>query len=74
MMQSEERAACLHTGRLRRRWREKRKALVEALAAILRHGVEEGAVRSDVPAEVLASFLLGMLPTRARTTVDWLIR
>ena len=66
MMESEDRRMSLEDGALRRRWIRKRKGLVEALAGILRQGVREGTVRSDVPAEVLANFLLGMLRTRAR--------
>jgi AcrR family transcriptional regulator len=70
MMLSEERRASVVAGRLCRRWREKRKALVEAVAVILRHGVADGAIRSDLPAEVLANFFLGMLRTRARDLGD----
>ncbi len=40
--------------------------LINTLADILLDGIAEGAVRSDIPAEVLAAFLLGMLRTRAR--------
>lgn len=55
---------------MQRRWMARRKKLVAAVAAILRKGVEEGELRSDVPPEVLANFLLGMLRTRARDLAD----
>ncbi|MBM4040381.1 MAG: TetR/AcrR family transcriptional regulator [Planctomycetes bacterium] len=48
------------------RWAERRRKLVAAVAAILRKGVAEDKVRSDVPVDVLANFLLGMLRTRGR--------
>ncbi len=51
---------------VQKRWMARRRKLVAAVAAILRKGVEEGEIRSDVPAEVLAHFLLGMLRTRGR--------
>ena len=71
MMQSEDCRLSLETGRLRDRWLRKRKKLVEALAAILECGLREGALRADVPPDVLANFLLGMLRTRARDLVDY---
>jgi hypothetical protein len=40
------------------------------VADIVRRGVAEGQIRRDVPAEALASFLLGMLRTRARDLED----
>jgi AcrR family transcriptional regulator len=70
MMQSEDCRLSLETGRLRDRWLRKRKKLVEALAAILECGLREGALRADVPPDVLANFLLGMLRTRARDLAD----
>ena len=54
----------------RERWMVRRKALVAAVAAIIRKGVEEDEIRADVPPEVLGSFLLGMLRTRARDLAD----
>jgi AcrR family transcriptional regulator len=53
-------------GSLWRQWLRRRKKLTEALAEIIRHGSALGALRVDVPAEVLAEYLLGMLRTRAR--------
>lgn len=49
---------------LRERFEAHRKRLVTAVAAIIRKGVEEGEIRSDVPPEVLASYLLGMMRTQ----------
>ncbi len=70
MMQSEDGRMSLDMGRLGRRWQEKRRKLVEALAGILAGGVKEGAIRADVAPEVLANFLLGMLRTRTRDLRD----
>lgn len=53
-------------GALRDRWLERRKGLVTAVAEILAKGVAEGQVRADIPPEVLAHLLLGLLRTRAR--------
>jgi len=55
---------------LRQRWMARRKKLVVAVAEILRKGVGEGEIRSDIPPEALATFLLGMLRTRARHLAD----
>lgn len=66
MMQAEEDRIYWFTGTIRDRWMEKRQNLVSAVAEIMRKGVGEGKVRSDIPAEVLANFFLGMLRTRAR--------
>ena len=57
-------------GRMRERWIANRVRLVEALAEIVRKGVAERKVRADVPAEVLAEFLLGMLRTRTYKLED----
>lgn len=70
MMQSEEGRMTWLRGDLQGRWMTRRKALVEALAVVLRKGVAEGNLRADVPAEVLANILLGMLRTRARDLAD----
>lgn len=51
---------------LRSQWKARRRELVTALSAVIRQGIDEGAVRRDVPADTQAAFLLGMLRTRAR--------
>jgi len=56
---------------LRKRWQQRREKLVAALAAIIAHGVATGEVRSDLPAEVLAQYLLGLMRTRAWEMDDW---
>ena len=66
MMQSEDARMLCSKGKMCERWNAKRVKLVEALAGIVRKGVAEKKVRADVPAEVLAEFLLGMLRTRTR--------
>jgi len=70
MMQAEDDRMQWCSEPLRERWAVRRKKLVAAVAAILRKGMEEGEIRSDVPAETLANFLLGMLRTRARDLGD----
>ena len=66
MMQSEGGLVYWRRGKIRQQWLAKRKMLINALADILLDGIAEGAVRFDIPAEVLATFLLGILRTRAR--------
>ena len=70
MMQSEEVRMHGFHGRMRERWIEQRKNLISAVAGIIRIGASEGEMRSDIPAEALASFLLGMLRTRARVLAN----
>ena len=66
MMQAEEAPTLWHTGQMRRRWLSHRGRMVGAMADIVAKGVAEGEIRSDIPPDVLATFLLGMLRTRAR--------
>lgn len=70
MMQSEEGRMSWGSGDLHRRWVEQRKRLVAAMGEMICKGVAEGEVRADIPPEVLANFLLGMLRTRARDMCD----
>ena len=57
-------------GKFRRQWQAGRKKLTEVVAEIVHRGVNEGAVRKDIPSEVLARILLGMLRTRGRDLGD----
>jgi TetR/AcrR family fatty acid metabolism transcriptional regulator len=66
MMQAEEARMFYMKGGVHDRWMEKRKKLVSAITAVLAMGVSAGEVREDIPPEVLANVLLGMLRTRAR--------
>ena len=59
------------TAGLRKRWQQRREKLVAALAAVIAHGVDTGEIRSDVPALVLAEYLLGLMRTRAWEMDDW---
>ena len=70
MMQAEDFRLAISKGAVCGRWMEHRKHLVAAVADIVRRGVAEGQIRRDVPPEALASFLLGMLRTRARDLED----
>jgi TetR/AcrR family fatty acid metabolism transcriptional regulator len=65
MILSEGARALESGGGLRKRWLEHRKSMRAAVAAIIARGIESGDVRSGLPAEVLAEYLLGMLRTRA---------
>lgn len=47
-------------------WQRKRQRMVAAVATILDQGRECGRVRQDLPSDVMATYLLGMLRTRAR--------
>jgi len=70
MMQAEEGRMRWQQPKIRQRWTAHRKKLVAAVAAIVAKGVAEGQVRRDIPCEVLANFLLGMLRTRGRDLAD----
>jgi AcrR family transcriptional regulator len=50
---------------LRQRWQERRKTMTEAVASVIERGVASGEIRRDIPSEILAEFLLGMLRTRS---------
>ncbi len=62
-IQAEEARLSCSKGRLRERWLERRVRLVQIVAGILRKGVAEGKVRSDIEPETLAEFVLGMVRT-----------
>ena len=66
MMQMEEGRVIWSQGSLWELWMSHREKLVKALARILDRGAGENKIRRDVPATVLADFLLGMLRTRTR--------
>ncbi len=66
MMQTEDERMSYCRGVLRDRWMLKRKRLVAAIAHVLCRGVAAGAIRDDLPPEVLANVLLGMLRARSR--------
>ena len=57
-------------GGLRQRWLKRRKELTAAVSVIITRGVASGHIRQDIPAPVLAEYLLGMLRTRALEMED----
>jgi AcrR family transcriptional regulator len=65
IMQDEEGRIIWSNSKLRERWMAEREKLVAAVAGILKEGAEGGHIRTDVPADVLAVYLLGMLRTRS---------
>ena len=70
MMQTEANLVYWRKGKNRQRWLGKRKMLVNALADIFCDGIAEGSLRTDISAEVMATYLLGLLRTRARDLQD----
>jgi TetR/AcrR family fatty acid metabolism transcriptional regulator len=70
MLLSEAERAAGQGGEKQQGWVALRLRLVrgtrESVAGIIRQGAATGQVRSDLPPEVLADYLLGMLRTRAR--------
>jgi len=70
MMQTEANLAYWRKGKIRQRWLDKRKMLVNALADIFCNGIAEGMLRTDISAEVMATYLLGLLRIRARDLQD----
>jgi AcrR family transcriptional regulator len=52
-------------GGLQKRWREHRRRMTDAVASIVARGMASGEIRPDVPKEVLAEYLLGLLRTRS---------
>lgn len=70
MMQAEEGCMARHRQEHRGRWVAEQRRLTSALGEILAQGASEGDVRTDVPADVLARYLLGMLRTRGRELRD----
>jgi AcrR family transcriptional regulator len=65
IIQSEGDRALGRGGSLRQRWLKRRKQLTAAIAVIITRGVASGHLRKDIPAPVLAEYLLGMLRTRS---------
>jgi AcrR family transcriptional regulator len=70
MMNSEESRFLVAKGMIHEQWTAHRKNLVAAVAAVVKRGVAEGQMRSDMPPEIMANFLLGMLRTQARDLGD----
>ena len=66
MIQAEEGRMSWAKGDIEAAMEGRRKKLIGAMAEIISEGVAEGIVRRDVPSDVLASLLLGMLRTRSR--------
>lgn len=50
---------------LRQRWQKGRKTMTEAVASVIARGMASGEIRRDIPPEILAEYLLGMLRTRS---------
>lgn len=70
MIQTDENRMYWEKKSIRERWIAKRRNLIDALAQIISDGVPEKKIRTDIPPDILARFLLGMLRTRARDFSD----
>ena len=70
MMQAEEGRALWSRGTIREKWLARRAKLAAAVAGILAKGVAEAQIRPDLPPDVLAGYLLGMLRTRAHDLTE----
>jgi AcrR family transcriptional regulator len=66
MMQGEAGRMQSARGQLKKEWNARREHLLRLVANIFEEGIAQGAIRTDIPADVIAGFLLGMLRTRAR--------
>ena len=71
MMQSEDARMPSCNVSLRARWLERRKKLTVAVADILQRGIAEGILRNDMPAELMAHFLLGLLRARVMDLTEF---
>ncbi len=65
IQEHEGRTGCLKAD-LRKRWLDRRRKLVRAVAALLAQGRSAGAIGSLLPDEALAGLLMGMLRARGR--------
>lgn len=70
MIQAEDTRMLWCKGDVKEIWKKRRQRAVAALAAIVRRGVEDGKVRTDIPAEAMASILMEMLRVQAAYLVD----
>jgi AcrR family transcriptional regulator len=70
MMQSEDTRMYWCKGDLRQKRLLQRRRLLSAVGGVIDRGKQEGRVRADLPGEVLAAFLLGMLRARTRDLLN----
>lgn len=66
LMQAEDGRMHWTRGELRERWLAQRGELVSAVARVIESGVQQGAIHSELPPDVLAQYLLGMLRAHAQ--------
>jgi AcrR family transcriptional regulator len=70
LAQAEDARMAMCRGRLKEQWRAHRLRLVAVVSELLTAGAEAGLVRRDLPPEMMAAMLLGMLRARARDLAD----
>jgi AcrR family transcriptional regulator len=66
MMQGEAGRMQSARGQIRKDWNARRERLLKLVANIFEEGMAQGVIRTDIPAGVMAGFLLGVLRARAR--------
>lgn len=66
MIQEHEGRFTCFSGSMKSRWRENKQRLVQAMASVLAQGIGDGDLRDDVPADLLAAMLLGMMRARGQ--------
>jgi len=70
MMQAEESRIQWCRKAMKNNFEARRRKLVAAVSSIIVNGLNSGELKSDIPPDVLAGFLLGMLRTRARELAE----
>lgn len=71
MMQAQDNLNFWKNPAFKQRWCERRNRLIDTVAELLERGRTEGLVRGDINCRALASYLLGMMRTRARDLQEY---
>lgn len=70
MIEAEDARMFWCKGEGREAWKQRRQRVVEMVVAIMRHGVQEGKVRRDIPPQAMANILMEMLRMQAPYLVN----
>ncbi|MEW6359931.1 MAG: TetR/AcrR family transcriptional regulator [Planctomycetota bacterium] len=65
MIQAEDARMFWCKGEAKEAWKQKRQCVVDMVVTIMRHGVQEGKVRTDIPPQAMANILMEMLRMQA---------
>jgi len=71
MMQAQDNMSFWKNPAFKERWCERRDRLIDEVAGLLSRGASEGLIRNDIDPRALASYLLGMMRTRARDLAEF---